>query len=97
MDSETGATTAAERDRRRYLHRLAIAADTTQPNRLRIAAVNAIQASLHPINPLKNIRAEVLLDRVLWPWQERLFKDRLGRTFEAPVRRPPEELSDLWG
>jgi hypothetical protein len=90
------AVTNSDRKHQRWLHRLAVVADLALSDRLRLAAIRAIQASLPEINPLKHIKPVALLGRVLYPWDERPYLSKYGRYEDRPVSRPPTAIADLW-
>lgn len=60
---------ALERKARRRLHRIQVAADRTLSDRIRIAAVKAIQARLEEGNPLKDRKPGELLKTMKQPEQ----------------------------
>jgi hypothetical protein len=82
-------------ERKRLLRRLAVVVDEHWPDRVRLAAVRAIQGMLSRDNPLRGAAAGGLLDTVKSSWGSRLEVVG-GRAVERPVRRPPQSLSDLW-
>jgi hypothetical protein len=83
--------------RRRFEHRLAVAADDGFPSYVRLAAVRAIQSILPEGSTLRSASAESLLSRIKQPWETRMHKNAHGRYVEGPVLRPfPTSLRDLW-
>jgi hypothetical protein len=82
-------------ERKRLRRRLAVVVDERWPDRVRLAAIRALQGVLIPNNPLRRMTPEMLLDSMKTSWGMRLEVVR-GRAVERPVRRPPQTLSDLW-
>lgn len=91
----TGKLSNPDREESRWLHRLQVVADETLPDRLRIAAIRALQAGMADVNPLRHTRAAALLNQVKRPWETRVYLIK-GRTVELPVSIPPVSLADLW-
>ena len=80
-----------DRDRDRWLHRLAVIGDATLSGRVRLAAIRAVQARLPDQNPLKLTKADRLLESVKWPWETK-YTNR----GDVVVARPAQSLDDLW-
>lgn len=81
--------------RLRLLKRLGVIVDEGKPYRIRLCATRSIQAMLPDSNPLKRESAEDLLDRILQPWDSRVYLER-GRGQLRTVSRPPRSLRDVW-
>lgn len=79
----------------RLRKRLAVVVDEGHSYQVRLSAVRAIQASLDADNPLRRESADDLLERVLRPWEKRIFLVA-GRGVERQVTRPPVSLRDVW-
>jgi hypothetical protein len=89
-------TKAEERDQKRWLHALAIVADGSLSEGMRLAAIVRVQAGLADTNSLKHTRAQALLSRVLPPWSERPYLEG-GRVIMKRVTRPqPISVADVW-
>jgi hypothetical protein len=81
--------------RARLLKRLALVADESRPEEIRLAATSAVQKMLPVGNPLRSIPAEELLNQAKRPWQTRLVLQD-GRGVERRVQRPPQSIADVW-
>lgn len=79
----------------RLLMRLGVVVDEGFSYQVRLSAVRAIQAMLDADNPLRRESADDLLDRVLRPWDKRIYLVA-GRGVERQVTRPPAGLRDVW-
>jgi len=88
-------TKAEERERKRWLHALAVVVDESLPEGMRLAGIVRVQSGLHDNNSLKNIRAQALLDRVLPRWSERPYLEG-GRVIMKRVSNPPVSVADVW-
>ena len=88
-------TPAEERERRRWLHALAVVADGSLSQEIRLAAVVRVQAGLPDSSSLKHIKAPALLGRVLPPWSEREYLEG-GRVVMKRISSPPTSLADVW-
>jgi hypothetical protein len=88
-------TKAEERDRKRFLHALAVVADGSKPEGMRLAAIVRVQSGLHDNNSLKNIRPLALLQRVLPRWSDRPYMEG-GRVIMKKVSTPPISVGDVW-
>jgi len=88
-------TPAEERERRRWLHALAVVADGSLSQEMRLAAIVRVKAGLPDSHSLKNTRAEALLKRVLPPWSERPYMEG-GRAVMRRISSPPTSLADVW-
>lgn len=79
----------------RLLRRLTVIVDDRWAYSIRLASVRAVQAMLPPENPLRKENPEDLLDRILQPWDVRLYLVG-GRRVTRRVTRPPASLRDVW-
>ena len=79
----------------RLLKRLALVVDCSRSDRIRLAAIRAIQKMLPEENPLRAETPESLLDRTLPAWGTRSFLVN-GRTVQKRVLRPVQSLRDVW-
>lgn len=78
----------------RLRKRLAVVAGDW-PYQVRIAAIKSVQSMLDADNPLRRESADDLLERVLRPWDRRIYLVA-GRGVERQVTRPPLGLRDVW-
>jgi hypothetical protein len=86
----------AQRRQGRWLRRLALITDETQPLRMRLSSVRAVQRMLPGSSTLRGERPDVLLDRVKPAWGTRPVRNQYGRLDIGRVKRPPVGLSDVW-
>lgn len=88
-------TEEGEAYRVRMLRRLAVVADEAKPEFIRIAAIRSIQKMLPSGNPLAREPSDQLLDRILRPWDSRMYLVA-GRGVMRTVSRPPVSMRDVW-
>jgi len=79
----------------RLLKRLAVVVNGNLSDRIRLAAIVAIQKMLPEENPLRAETPESLLDRTLPALGTRSFLVN-GRTVQKRVLRPVQSLRDVW-
>ena len=79
----------------RLLKRLAVVVNGNLSDRIRLAAIVAIQKMLPEENPLRAETPESLLDRTLPAWGTRSFLVG-GRAVQRRVLRPVQSLRDVW-
>jgi len=77
-----------------YLKLLACIVDDSQPQNVRLEALETVIDGLPDSHPYRHQPLWALFDRVLPPHATRLYL-RNGRAVSLPVQRPPTSLADV--
>ena len=88
-------TPAQSEHQKKLLNRLAVIVDLSRPDYVRESAIREVQQMLPSTNPLRLVQPSDLLERVLQPWETRVYMEQ-GRGVKRVVTRPPASLRDVF-